>query len=334
MRPPTVSIALPCRNAAATLDEALDSLVAQSCSDFEIVVVDDGSTDRTAAILAEWVSRDDRIKAITVPPSGIVSALQTAAETAIGRLLARMDADDVAARDRLERQVAFLDHHPNLAACGTGVRYIPPHRVRDGARRYEEWINSVVTPEEIERDLYVECPIPHPTLLIRREAFDEVGGYRHTEWPEDYDLILRLSQAGHRLGKLPDVLLQWREGPDRLSRTDVRYGDDAFRRCKVHYLSHRIRDRPVVIWGAGPVGKAFALALKRKDHVISAFVDVDPRKIGQEIHGTPVSPACDALQLRDTYALAAVGSAEGRAAIRDEWRRAGLHEPDDCCAVA
>ena len=106
-----------------------------------------------------------------------------------------------------------------------------------------------------ERDLFVECPIPHPSLVVRTAAFERVGGYRDTEWPEDYDLVLRLWQEGYRLGKVPEVLLEWREGDQRLSRTDPRYGEEAFRRCKVHYLGHRLAGRSVVVWGAGPVGR-------------------------------------------------------------------------------
>ncbi len=331
---PRVSVLLPCRDAAATLGEALSSLRAQTYRDFEVVAVDDGSVDETPHLLREWASRDDRIRITSTKPSGIVAALRTSAESARGKLLARMDADDVALPERLERQVALLDGQAALAACGTGVRYIPDHLVRDGARRYEQWINGVVEPREIERDLFVECPIPHPTLMVRGDALERVGGYRDMGWPEDYDFVLRLWEAGLRMGKVADVLLEWRERPDRLSRTDPRYSEDAFRRCKVHYLSARIAGRPVVVWGAGPVGKAFARALQEEGHEVAAFVELDPRKIGQEIHGAPVIAPSAIGEYRSAYVLAAVGSADARAEIRAALSEAGFNEPEQCCAVA
>ncbi len=331
---PRVSVLLPCRNATATLDEALRSLAAQTFRDFEIVAVDDGSGDSTPAVLTAWADRDHRIQVVRTPPHGIVAALNTAAERARGGLLARMDGDDIARPERLERQVAYLDAHPDITACGTRIRYVPRHLVRDGARRYERWINDVVLPEEIERDLFVECPIPHPSLVVRRAAFERAGRYRDAGWPEDYDLVLRLWERGGRLGKVPEVLLEWRERPDRLSRTDGRYAEEAFQRCKAHFLKRRIAGRQVVVWGAGPVGKAFARALRDAGHDVIAFVDLDPRKIGQTIHDAPVIHPSAIVRYRSAYVVAAVGSPEARAEIRAALTAAGFHEPEECCAVA
>jgi glycosyltransferase involved in cell wall biosynthesis len=331
---PRVSVLLPCHNAQDTLDEAFASLASQTLDSLEIVAVDDGSVDSTQQVLSDWAQQDRRVCVITTPHRGIVSALSTAAEVARGEFLARMDADDIADSQRLARQVAFLDSHPDLVACGAGVRYFPKQQVRGGARRYEQWINSVVEPADIDRDLFIECPIPHPTLLVRQQAFDVVGGYQEVEWPEDYDLVLRLWKSGHRMGKVRDVLLAWREGPDRLSRTDVRYGEEAFRRCKVHYLKDRIDGRSVVVWGAGPVGKAFARVLKESEIGVVAFVDLDPRKIGQKIHGAPVIHPCDVHKYRHAYVVGAVGSPTARAEIRHALNDAGFQEPEQYCAVA
>jgi len=327
-------VLLPCRDAEATLDEALASIAAQTLRTFEVVAVDDGSTDRTPDLLAEWEVRDSRVRVITTPAQGIVAALNRAAAAAQGISFARMDADDVAHPQRLERQVEYLEAKPSVAACGAGVRYVPRSILRDGARRYEKWINSVTTPRDIELDLFVECPIAHPTLVVRRQAFENVGGYRDSGWPEDYDLILRLWKAGYELGKVPEVLLDWRDRPDRLSRQDPRYGEDAFRRCKAHFIGRRVSGRPVVVWGAGPVGKAFALGLQNEAHDIVAFVDLDPRKIGQTIHGAPVIHPSKIERYTGSYVGAAVGSKKARTEIRASLHAAGFREPEDFCAVA
>jgi glycosyltransferase involved in cell wall biosynthesis len=327
-------VLIPCRDAEATLDEALASIAGQTLRTFEVVAVDDGSTDRTPDLLAAWTDRDSRMRVITTPAQGIVAALNRAAAESQGIVFARMDADDIARPRRLERQLEHLEAKRNIAACGTGVRYVPRSVLRDGTRRYEKWINSVATPTDIERDLFVECPIAHPTLVVRRQAFEAIGGYRDAGWPEDYDLILRLWKAGYGLGKVPEVLLDWRDRPDRLSRQDPRYGEDAFRRCKAHFINRRVAGRPIVVWGAGPVGKAFALALQNEGHDIVAFVDLDPRKIGQIIHGAPVSPPSKIEGYSDSYVVAAVGSKKARTAIRASLHAAGFREPDDFCAVA
>src|SRR5690606_33553161 len=104
-----------------------------------------------------------------------------------GELIARMDADDVAEPDRLERQVAWLEARPDHAGCGTRVRYFPRASVRDGARRYEAWLNGIESAADVERDAFVECPVAHPTLMLRRAALVAAGGYRDAGWPEDYD---------------------------------------------------------------------------------------------------------------------------------------------------
>ncbi len=333
--PPRVSVLFPCRNARATLDDALDSLAAQTCDAYEIIAVDDGSIDGTGARLAARARRDARLRVLHQPARGLVPALTAAATVARGELLARMDADDLAAPDRLARQVAWLDAHPDAAACGTQIRYFPRRLVRDGARRYERWINDVLTPEDMDRHLFVECPIPHPTLMMRRTAYDGAGGYREAGWPEDYDLLLRLVADGWRLGKVPEVLLDWREGPDRLSRTDPRYAEAAFRRLKAAFLPRlRLAGRDVLVWGAGPVGKAFARALQQEGQTVVAFVELDPRKLGQTIHGAPVIPPARIGEVRGAYALAAVGAADARAQIRAALEAAGWREIADWCAVA
>ena len=186
----------------------------------------------------------------------------------------------------------------------------------------------------MENDLFVECPIPHPTLMMKRAAFERVGGYVQTDWPEDYDLILRFWANGMKMGKVPEVLLRWREHPDRLSRTDTRYSDGAFRRCKVQYLGKRIGERSVVVWGAGPVGKAFARELLGQSHRVVAFVDLDPRKIGQRIYDIPVIPPSEIKCYRNSYVVAAVGSATARSQIRTDLAAAGFREPEEFCAVA
>ncbi|HUG39622.1 MAG TPA: glycosyltransferase [Longimicrobiales bacterium] len=339
-----VSILMPCRDAAPHLPAAIASLRAQTFDDFEVLAVDDGSADRTGEILHAWAREDGRVRVMQGHGRGLVPALATAHAGARAELVARMDADDLAAATRLEKQVALMDADPGIAACGTGVEYFPAHEVRPGARRYEAWINALLGPEEIARDIFIECPIPHPTLMIRRNVLQGVGGYRELGWPEDYDLILRVWAAGYRMAKLPDVLHRWREGPERASRTDSRYSPAAFLRLKIHFLTRTLLagGRPAVVWGAGPIGKRFALALIDAGTPVAAFVEVDRKKIGQEIHRAPVVPQAEVRRFTDArdprhpgaLVLAAVGQEGAREEIRASCRELGLREGLDFVAVA
>lgn len=339
-RQPVVSVLLPCRDAAPWLPACIASLERQTLDSFEVLAVDDGSTDVTREMLTAWAARDRRVLVLETGGAGLVATLRLAAERATAPCLARMDADDIAHRDRLAAQVAFLDERPEIAACGTGVRLFPRGELGSGYRRYERWLNGIRTPEEVARDLYVECPLAHPALMLRRSAFRRVGGYRDPGWPEDYDLVLRLHACGFRMANLPRRLLGWRVRADRLSRRSTSYTPEAFRRCKVAHLSAELpRERPLVVWGAGRVGKAFARTLAGAGREPAAFVDLDPRKIGQRIHGAPVlDPAGLEARLDGdpvaAYVLVAVGSPGAREEIRRTLASLGPREPEDFRTVA
>jgi hypothetical protein len=247
-----------------------------------------------------------------------------------------MDADDVSEPGRFAAQHALMSADPALALCGCGVTYFPEADVRAGAARYQTWINACVTSEEIARNVFVECPVAHPTFFMRAAAVERVGGYRDAGWPEDYDLVLRLWGAGERLGKVAAPLLRWRVRPARLSHADARYTAAAFLACKVHHLRRSLLRgrRGVVIWGAGPVGKAASRALRAAETKVLAFVELDPRKLGQEIHGAPVVDTAAGLRVGGALHLAAVGQPGARERLCGLLEEAGLRALDDFVAIA
>lgn len=339
-----MSVVLPVRDGEATLEAALASLRAQTFPRFEVLVVDDHSSDATPRIARAVVHRDGRFRflragtgdgmrrptgAAAAPPpasAGIVAALRRGFAEARGTYIARMDADDVSHPERLAAQFDLLESRPGLAGCGTGVRYVPTGSVTPRAAEYAAWLNAMTAWESVAASLFVECPLAHPTFMFRAGALAGVGGYRDRGWPEDYDLLLRLWRAGHRFVSVPRVLLDWGDRPGRLSRTHPAYTHAAFRACKVHHLrrSLLVGREGVVVWGAGPTGKSLALEFQRQDMRVRAFIEVDPRKIGQVIHGAPVSEADAAPDFADVLHVGAVARAAGREAVREAAVGAGV----------
>jgi glycosyltransferase involved in cell wall biosynthesis len=324
-----VSVLLPVRNEEPFLSECLDSLSAQTLADFEVIVVDDGSTDASAMIAEEHARRDPRFRVFRQRPVGMVAASERARAEARAPLLARMDADDVAVPERLELQVAAIEKE-GLAAVGGRVEYFPDPT--DGMRAYAAWLSSLVTVEDALRDLWVECPLPGPGLTARAELVS----YRDRGWPEDYDLVLRIWEGGGRFRNVDRLVHRWRDHPERLTRTQPAYTLAAFRRCKVHFLRRTLLagSRAAVVWGAGPTGKAFARELLTAGTPLAAFVEVDPRKLGKEIHGAPVVPVERAADFPGSLALGAVSGPEGRARVRELAAGLGLAEGEDFVAVA
>ncbi|MCI0340564.1 MAG: glycosyltransferase [Planctomycetales bacterium] len=337
MATPRVSVLLPVRDGAETLPEALGSLLSQTLRDLEVVAVDDGSRDGTAAILGGAAAKDPRVRIVATGGRGLVAALNLGLAESRGTFVARMDADDVSHPERLAEQVALLDARPDVGVASCLVRIVREGGVAPGFKAYERWLNSCVTPEEIAREIFVESPVPHPTALMRREELVALGGYRDPPWAEDYDLWLRYHVAGRAMAKVPLVLLDWRDHDGRLSRVDPRYRRDRFVDAKAHYLVRGpLAGRPeALVWGAGPIGKRLARGLRREGVAVPAFVDVDPRKVGRKAPGGAAVVDPDALaRFRGTPLLVAVGVRGARALIRGALAARGWTEGSDFWCAA
>lgn len=335
---PRASFIVPVRDAADTLDEALGSLLAQTFDDYDVLVFDDGSEDASLAILERAASRDPRLRVVGSERVGLVEALRRLVRAGDAPLLARMDADDTCHPRRLERQVEMLDRREGLALASCLIRCFPDELVAGGMRRYEAWLNSLVEPGEIARDIFVESPLCHPSVVLRREAYERAGGYLDDGLPEDYHLWLRMNRLGLPMAKVPEVLLCWRERPGRVTRTDPRCDPERLAELKLRYLA----DGPLAgcdslaIWGAGPTGRGWAGRLGRVGIEVVAHVDIDPRKVGRRTGtGAPiVEPDALAGGIPGGFLLVAVGAPGARSQIRDFLGALGLFDPGDFVCVA
>jgi cellulose synthase/poly-beta-1,6-N-acetylglucosamine synthase-like glycosyltransferase len=297
--------------------------------------VDDGARDGSAALLAAAARRDPRFRVLSTARRGLVPALHDGLAACRGDVMARMDADDCMHRDRLAAQLALLDAEPGLDAVGCHVRIFPRATLRDGRRAYERWLNGISTPRRLREEAFVECPVAHPTLVLRREVA-RAFGYRAREWPEDYDLVLRLLADGREIGVVPRRLLAWRDGPARLSRTDPRYGLERFTACKAAFLAGGLlaRQPRYVLWGHGPTGRALKKALAAHDRHPAAIVEVHPRRLGRSIDGAPVIEPEALPRWRGLPLVSAVSGAEPRSRIRAALAGLGYRESVDFVCAA
>lgn len=319
-----LSVLLPFRDAAATIREALASVLCEREVPLEVIAVDDGSEDEGARVVEGF--GDARVRLLRTEGIGVARATALAANAARFSLLARMDADDVSLPGRFAAQVAAL-RDERLSVVGTLVEAFG--EVGEGARLYVEWLNGIVTPEDHAREIFVESPLCQPSVAIRRAALEAVGGYRESVGPEDYDLWLRLHAAGHRLAKVPQPYLRWRHHARRATHVDPRCALPQFALQKAPFLAARLRDsgRDVVVWGAGKTGRRLARALEAHGVFPSAFVDIDPRKIGGVARGVPIiDPAM--LDAR-AVVVVAVGARGARAIVRGRLRARELVEGVD-----
>ena len=336
---PILSVLLPVYNAAPTLSQAIRSLVRQTLREIEILAVDDGSEDGSPELLREWAGRDHRIKPLLHTHQGLIETLNAGLHVASGAFVARMDADDISHPRRLELQVGLFREDPSLNVVGCLVRSFPRRHVRRGFRIYEEWLNRLTAHEEIAREIFIESPLPHPSVMVRREELVDLGGYRDRGWPEDYDLWLRYHLAGKRFAKVERVLLLWRESEARLTRRDPRYSVENFLRAKAHYLAGGpLSGRSAIVWGAGKTGRRLSKHLLREDVEIMAFVDIDPAKIGRTLRGKEILSPDDLperIQGPDVpLVLSAVSSRGARKLIRERLTELGLEEGTDFLCVA
>lgn len=293
MSDPAVSILMPAWNAAATLPAALDSLLGQTYRDFELLVVDDGSSDDTPAILTAYAERDNRLRPLRIEHGGIVAALQGGLAQARGRHVARMDADDICHPERLALQSQHLDEHPETGLVASRVTFGGNAEACGGFVRYIQWTNSLLDHAAISLGRFRESPLAHPSVMFRRELVERHGGYAHGPFPEDYELWLRWLEAGVRMEKLPESLLTWNDPPGRLTRTHANYSDEAFTALRIRYLARWLaRHNPfqpeVWIIGAGRTSRRRARPLRDHGVVIKAWIDIDPRKLGNTVEGLPV----------------------------------------------
>ncbi len=316
MSGPRVSVVLPVWNAAGTIARAVESVRAQTWTDWALIVVDDGSTDGTREVLKRLAREEKRMRVLEREHTGVAATANAAMTEARGEFIARMDADDVSHPERLAEQVAFLESEKKANAAGGRVDVVSclvefggDRAANAGYALHVDWVNALSTPEEIVLNRFVEQPVVNPSVMFRRELVARLGGFRDGDFPEDYELWLRWLDAGVRIGKVPRVLLRWNDSPERATRTDARYAPEKFFRVKAEWIAREVKrmakregvsrqdgaadetltrsaTRRIFVWGAGRHTRKRAAAIEAFGVKIAGYVDVDAKKIGRGIGGT------------------------------------------------
>ncbi len=246
-----------------------------------------------------------------------------------------MDADDRSHPERLTQQSALFNSHPNLSLVSSQVQAFPTEEVSQGLQLYLDWQNSLQDDAGIRREIFIESPFVHPSVMFQRVFVEELGGYLDNGWPEDYDLWLRINLAGGEFARLPGVLLEWRERDQRLTRIDPRYSSDNFMRLKAYYLARGpfVNHQDVFIWGAGVTGRRLSKYLLLEGIHPQAYVDVDPQKIGRTLHTAPIlapqSLPGSWAKAKRPILFVAVGARGARPLIRAWLVQFGLQEGQD-----
>ncbi len=280
---------LPVFNSATTLSAAIDDCLRQTVVDFELLIVCNGCTDGSLAIAHDAAARDGRVRVVELPRANVIEAANTGINLARAPWVARMDADDRMAPERLAASLACAEATSHVDVVSTQVVYEGTrYRAGEGGQRghgmsrYVDWVNGLSTHELKALYRFVDAPVINPSTMVRRALLGE-RAYRDGAFAEDHDLWLRLFAAGARFAQVPRPLVTWVDSSARLTRVDTRYGTDA-RRALVHrclLAGPLTGGRRCQIWGAGPYGKRHARGLLALGGNVTRFIDIDPKKIGQ-----------------------------------------------------
>ncbi len=283
---PLISILTPFKNTAEFLTECLESIQTQTYKNWELIAVNDHSTDDSLRIVQSFADRDVRIKAFRNTGEGIIEALRLAFSKSKGTFVTRMDSDDIMKPEKLSvLSNQLLTHGKGNVALGL-VQYFSESGISNGYKRYEDWLNKLTIKGENYSEIYKECVIPSPCFMIHRDDLIATGDFQPSDYPEDYDLTFRFYMLGLKCLPCDKLLHLWRDYDHRTSRTHVHYAQNYFLHIKVKYFLEIDYDatRPLVIWGAGNKGKTIAKMLVKKNISFYWICD-NPKKIGRDIYG-------------------------------------------------
>ncbi len=315
---PLISILMPVKNTAVYLKECLDSILQQTETNWELLAINDHSTDSSYSILQDYANEDYRIKTYTNTGNGIIDALRLAYSKSQGTLITRMDSDD----KMIPEKLAVLSN--NLLERGVGhvavgkVRYFSENSLGEGFKNYEAWLNGLIETGTNFKEIYKECVIPSPCWMVYRNDLDLCEAFIPNDYPEDYDLTFRFFKYGLLPIACSQILHLWRDYPIRTSRTHEHYVDQTFLNIKFRYflkLDYN-PNKNLVIWGAGTKGKTIAKKLQEKGIHFFWICD-NPNKIGKYIYDQEMLPFTYLEKITNPQSIITVANKNSQLEIRN-----------------
>ena len=291
MQNPLISILTPFKNTEAFLEDCLNSIINQTYTNWELLIVDDSSTDSSYNIVKGFAKKDSRIILLKNTGNGIIDALKLAFKNSKGELITRMDSDDVMQPNKLEVLASkLLTYGKSHLAVGL-VNYFSEDGIKAGYKNYEIWLNNLTKTGSNYSEIYKECVIPSPCWMVYKSDLIACNAFNPNTYPEDYDLAFRFYKHNYKCIPCDEVVHNWRDYSSRTSRTHVHYAENHFIDLKLHYfleLDHN-PNKTLVVWGAGNKGKIIAKTLIKKNVPFEWICD-NPNKIGRDIYGKIMHP--------------------------------------------
>lgn len=320
-----IAILIPAKNAGKYLHACIDSIIEQTETDWECIVINDNSTDDTLAIMENYAANNARISVYSNPKSGVITALQLAYHKSSGTLIHRMDADDIMPKRKLEVLKTNLLHHGKGHVATGKVEYFSETSLGDGYKRYENWLNGLTETGTNFSELYKECVIASPCWMVFRADFEACGGFESDIYPEDYDLVFRFYGLGLKCIPCNEVLHRWRDYAIRSSRTSEHYADNRFIAIKCFYFLKLDYDknRPLVVWGAGRKGKSIAKYLIKENTDFNWLCN-NPKKIGKSIYDVLMQSETAIETLDNPQVIVAVANHEEQAILKKYFQQKGM----------
>lgn len=317
MQKPLISILTPFKNTEAYLADCIQSILNQTYTNWELLIIDDGSTDSSHHIINAFAENDIRIKLFKNTGSGIIDALQFAFSKSKGLYITRMDSDDIMMPNKLEMLLNNLINYGKKHVAVGLVEYFSETGVGAGYKNYEVWLNNLTKTGNNYSEIYKECVIPSPCWMIHRTDLIACDAFNPNLYPEDYDLTFRFYKHQFKCIPCTDILHQWRDYSTRTSRTHIHYAQNHFTELKLrHFLNIDYNpEKTIVIWGAGSKGKLMARILTKKKIHFEWICD-NPNKIGKDIYGKKLQSFKALSQLTNTQSLITVANKTAQEDIR------------------
>lgn len=317
---PLVSIIMAVKDTAPYLHDCIDSIINQTYQNWELIAVNDHSSDATPDILRAYSEQDSRVRYFDSDKPKLIPTLQVAYAQVKGELINRMDSDDKMPLDKIEVLVdEWLKFGKGTVIAGGTEHFVDEGEVGDGFLKYERWLNEVARTSSHYQEIYKECVIPSHCWIIHKEDFDAVDAFNPLVYPEDYDLCFRFYRHGLKVVGIDKILHFWRDRSNRISRTWEEYKDNRYFDLKLRFFYEldRDRSRPLVLWGAGRNGKDMARLIQSYDDTFVWVCD-NENKIGKDIYGVIMKRFDTVPSMVNPQIMVVVSSPDGKKEILEQ----------------